>query len=80
MTKLDKDQRLVLEWLSKEDSSSYGECQGAALDALVEKGIAELGPIPSGRDEGFRRVWLSDYGWELIVDARDQVADAEDMW
>jgi hypothetical protein len=79
MTKLTNDQHLVHEWLSKDDTSAYGECKGAALDALVELGIAELGPIPAGRSEDYRRVWLSDYGWELIVDARDAGKEAAEV-
>lgn len=80
MAKLDKDQWLVLEWLSKDDTNSYGECHGAALNALVELGIAELGPVPAGRGEEYRRVWLSDYGWEVFTDARTAQAEAQDQW
>ena len=79
MPNLTKDQRLVFEWLSKEDSSAYGECKGEALDTLVDLGIAELGPIPAGRSEDYRRVWLTDYGWELIVDARDAGKEAAEV-
>jgi hypothetical protein len=33
---------LLLEWLSKEDFSQYGECHGRTLDRLVERGFAQV--------------------------------------
>ena len=36
------DERDLLLWLAQEDFSQYGECHGRALDALVEKGLAQV--------------------------------------
>ncbi len=77
--RLSTAEAFLLKWLSKEDSSSYGECKGADMDRLVQLGIAELGPIPDGRTEEFRRCWLSEYGWELITDGRDSDDRARDL-
>lgn len=78
MAKLGKNEWFLLEWLSKEDSSAYGECNGPALDKLVDEGIAELGPVPA-RGADYRRVWLTDYGWEVLTDARDATAEAAEV-
>lgn len=53
MEKLGKDEWLVLKWLSREDVSAYGECQGKELDKLVELGIAEVEPYGLGLAEGY---------------------------
>ncbi len=37
---LTKTERFVLKWLSRADSSLYGECAGSALDHLRELGFA----------------------------------------
>lgn len=39
---LSKDEWFLLEWLSKEDVSQYGECYGAAFDELERKGLVQL--------------------------------------
>lgn len=52
----------LLEWLSKEDSSAYGECRGEALDRLIGKGFAEVGPTPPGLDKNYARVRLTEAG------------------
>lgn len=41
----------LLEWLGQEDSSAYGECHGDQLDALIAKGLVEVGPTPPGRSQ-----------------------------
>lgn len=45
---LTQSQRFMLDWLLKEDWSSYGECRGSDLDRLLALGFAELavGPLP----------------------------------
>lgn len=56
-------ERFLLEWLSKDDSSNlYGECEGQALDVLVNLGLAKIGPTPAGRHPHYRRVSLTDAG------------------
>lgn len=32
----------LLEWLAREDSSALGECKGAALDVLIDYGLATI--------------------------------------
>lgn len=47
---LTKPQRLLLEWLSKEDWSAYGECRGADLNFLIQQQLATVdGDEPHGR-------------------------------
>lgn len=46
----EKTRMFVLEWLSKEDWSAYGECEGAALNSLIADGFAILAhEPPTGR-------------------------------
>ncbi|GAA5544237.1 MULTISPECIES: hypothetical protein [Hyphomicrobiales] len=59
----------LLVWLSKEESSAYGECRGEALDRLIAKGFAEVGPTPPGRDKNYARVRLTDAGREALPEA-----------
>lgn len=42
MTTLTEKQRFMLEWLAKEDASTFGECHGATLDGLVLRGLARI--------------------------------------
>lgn len=63
MRKLTSGQQFLLEWLGKEDSSAFGECRGSDLQALLESGLAELGPYPfRSNDENYRRVSLTEAG------------------
>ena len=62
MPDLTKPQRFVLEWLSKEDSSAYGECRGPDLDALVRLGLASVAqPV-----NDWSGVSLTDAGREAL--------------
>lgn len=79
MDKLSKDEWDLLGWLSREDVSAYGECNGPSLDKLVALGIAEVEPYGPGLAQGYGRVTLTDYGWELVTDMRDAVADTRDL-
>lgn len=67
---LPPSQWFLLEWLSKEDWSSYGECIGIDLAELIAKGLAVLGPIPEGRDHLYRGVALTDAGWDMLRQGR----------
>ena len=40
MTEMTSQERFLLEWLSKEDFSHYGECEGPSLNVLVNTGLA----------------------------------------
>ena len=39
---LTASERDLLEWLSREDFSQYGECYGKDLDALIAAGLAQI--------------------------------------
>jgi hypothetical protein len=76
---LTKDERFLLEWLSKEDFSQYGECHGKSLDGLIAKGLAQLHGAETERNNTFiakgdgimfRAVSLTEKGWGLIKEMR----------
>jgi hypothetical protein len=59
---LSKTERFLLAWLSKEESSAYGECNGKDLDRLVALGYAQIEPAgPAPRPDS--RVSLTEDGW-----------------
>jgi hypothetical protein len=62
MSALTQPQAFLLEWLSKEDESTLGECQGADLDELVLRGFATIRPGPP-RFEEYGKVALTDAGF-----------------
>jgi hypothetical protein len=71
MMLLSTEERDLLAWLAQEDVSQYGECYGRTLDALIEKGLAEvLGEetetqnpfIAKGKGIMYRAVRLTDAG------------------
>jgi hypothetical protein len=41
-TTLTADEKMLLEWLGREDYSQYGECYGKSLDSLTAKGLAQI--------------------------------------
>lgn len=43
---LTQSQAFLVDWLSKEDWSAYGECRGPDLDYLVKLGLATCEAIP----------------------------------
>lgn len=55
-------QHHLIDWLSKEDASSYGECKGADLDSLIERGLVEWKNADS-RGEDYGRVGLTEAGY-----------------
>jgi hypothetical protein len=56
---LTSQERFLLEWLSKSESSAYGECYGSELNVLVNTGLAAYSKTPpSDYDE----VFLTDVG------------------
>lgn len=57
-------ERFVLEWLSKEDGSSYGECRGEALNGLRSLGLVLVEGDHRGSD--YDRVCLSEKGWRAL--------------
>lgn len=67
MRDLTRSEQFLLGWLSASDSSAYGECHGGTLDALAALGLVEIGPTPDGKDQFYRRVWLTSTGWEVLA-------------
>ena len=70
-------EQLLLDWLSKEDFSQYGECQGRHLNSLVAKGLAQIHPAGEHQNfiandfagtQGieFQAVSLTEAGWKLL--------------
>jgi len=59
----------LLEWLAKEETSALGECDGKALERLVERGFAVITPPPCGKDRLYSRVSLTDKGRAEMVAA-----------
>jgi len=65
-------EKMLLEWLNKEDYSQYGECHGPALDQLIQKGLATVHAegahqgsfISRGRGIMYRAVSLTKAGRE----------------
>jgi hypothetical protein len=74
MAKLTGEQRFLLEWLSKEDSSSLGECHGKSLDALVEQGLAVIGAVAPGMHGHYRRVSLTPAGRAALSASKAKAA------
>lgn len=61
---LTRSEHHLLDWLSKEDASAYGECKGSALDRLIDAGFARIvSNDPRGRD--YSSVALTDAGIAL---------------
>lgn len=63
MTEFTSSQHHLIEWLSKEDSSLYGECKGKDLDRLFEFGLVEW-KAKDARGDDFSRVGLTEAGYE----------------
>lgn len=59
---LTSQERFLLEWLGKEESSALGECSGCDLDVLINRGFAVIAPAPEGQHRHFGRVSLTDAG------------------
>lgn len=79
---LTADEQDLIEWLSKEDFSQYGECHGKALNALIEQGLAQIHGAHENQS-GFiakephdtksmmyRAVSLTEAGWAKVKELR----------
>lgn len=64
MTDLTSSQHHLLDWLSKEDHSAYGECKGKDYDRLDALGCVYV-VHRDQRGDDFNRVGLTDKGHEL---------------
>lgn len=69
-----QDEISILEWLSREDSSALGECQGAILDSLKAKGFAtwDESTQPPNLKE-YCRVSVTDLGWSILKQDRSTI-------
>lgn len=70
MIVLTKDERLLLEWLSREDFNSYGACHGRALDGLVQKGLAKIHSRDNGRGLKAQMVSVTEAGIAELKDIK----------
>ena len=67
LVELVESERFLLDWLSKEDWSSYGECHGKDFDRLQALGLVER--KPSNRShfhEHYDLCRLTDAGWTAL--------------
>lgn len=64
-TELNKTEKMLLEWLSKEDESNLGECDSTELDSLVNLGYATVRET-RGFSRPYSKVSVTDKGWELL--------------
>lgn len=72
-------EQFLLEWLSKDDFSQYGECHGKSLDRLVELGLAQIHEpnehqrfIAKGDDLMYRAVSLTEAGRAALSSAKGE--------
>jgi hypothetical protein len=63
---LTSQEKFLLEWLSKEDESAYGECSGQALTVLINCGLAKTAAMPND----YSSVSLTDAGYDLAKQLR----------
>ena len=76
MGELSKDEVFLLDWLSKEEWSSYGECHGRSFDRLQEAGLVERKPSNrSSEHEYFDLCRLTDAGRAILANTRSPVSD-----
>ena len=74
---LSEQERDVLQWLSNEDFSQYGECHSKALDSLIARGFVQIhGPgehqsfIAKGTSLMYRAVSLTEAGIARAQESR----------
>lgn len=77
-TPLTPSETFLLDWLSKEDFSQYGECYGRTLDRLVERGLAQIHDdraLAQGDGPMYRAVSLTDAGRAAIKSRKENDHD-----
>ncbi len=60
----------LLEWLSVEETSAYGECRGKNLSRLIEGGFAHF--AAHAGDPDYSRVALTEAGWQALKEGRKE--------
>jgi hypothetical protein len=69
-----KEQIFLLKWLSKEDSSSMGECEGKDLSYLVGCGFAKIFWDKRGiKYITYSRVSLTEKGRKKVKEYENQI-------
>lgn len=63
-------ERLLLEWLSKAETSALGECYSASLWRLVGEHFATVKPDGMDRGWQYARVSLTEKGWAKVEEIR----------
>lgn len=76
---LSTSQRFLLGWLSKEESSALGECEGSDLDVLVSKGLASIKQAPAKRGRQYGCVSLTEAGYTLNSRITAQAAPTQSL-
>lgn len=63
---LSKEERFVLVWLAREDRNQLGECNGRALDRLVDLGLAIVERM-TGIDPEYWNVACTEEGYRIAA-------------
>jgi hypothetical protein len=61
---LTSQERFLLEWLSKEDTSALGECEGQSLTVLINSGLAVVTDLDRG---AWANVSLTEAGLRALA-------------
>lgn len=67
--RLTKSEAFLLDWLGKEDFSTYGECKGPDFEALEHRGLVRLWPNDE-RHKDYWRVSLTAQGIQVLCERR----------
>jgi hypothetical protein len=62
---LTSEEKFLLKWLDKEQSSVLGECEGQALTVLINLGLAEIKDTSNGP---WSRVSLTQAGYAKLAE------------
>lgn len=65
-TDLSDIERFVLVWLSREDCNQLGECNGRALDRLVDLGLVHVERM-TGIDPEYWNVACTEEGYQIAA-------------
>ena len=69
MIMLTKTEAFLLHWLSQEDFSSLGECEGRDLNELETLGLVKINDRRLG---GYAAVSVTEAGFKLLSDMANQ--------